>query len=314
MLFHPLRPAFVQALHVQNHTPESYTEAPAHAALRTYLRPTDRIVLAAHARAAQLLVRLAVRTSAKAERGLVVHRASSRVVEGCQEPSDNDGTIHVCHVDFLTFASSSTQSHHIAIVELPHVFTLHKWSCALVVFPPCAHHVHAVCEELQDELGARVSISVQRATAIAFTPLMVSYAKRARALVTQLTQWTVARIARQLSAVTRTVTARVPVPHDSWWCAYTLGVVLDAHSAAHATRLHTAAITPPSSVTRHANELYLTFANDPTTTQLLDGNALLTVERLHAEHILLAPLWRHVDAVCRALFKDSSQRCMRSVV
>ena len=306
MLFYPLRPAFVQAL--QQPIVPYHTDTTAHAALRTYLRPTDHIVLAAHARAAQLLVRLAVRTlhecapSDKAARGLVVHRASSRVVEDGCAPSD--GTIHVRHVDFLTFASSSTQSHHIAIVELPHVFTLHTWSCALVVFPPCAHHVHAVCEELQDELGARVSLSVQRATAIAFTPLMVSYATRARALVTQLTQWTVARIARRLSTVTRTVTARAPAPHDNWWCAYTLGVVLDAHSAAHATRLHTAAITP-SSVTRHANELYLTFANDPTTTQLLDGNVLLTVERLHAEHILLAPLWRHVDAVCSALFKNS---------
>ena len=213
----------------------------------------------------------------------------------CRRTVARPWQLHTCEMRLLTFAPPpiATKTRDAACSRSP-------WSCALVVPTVCAPRTRCA-----KAATARCTCACPCSGRRLPSPLMVSHAS-ARALFAA-DPVTVARIARRLSTVTAPSRA---APHNVV-VRRTLGVVLDAHS--HATRLHTAAITPPSSITRHANELYLTFANDLTTTQLLDGNVLLTVARLHAEHILLAQVVAaRMRFVLRHLKKQ--QRCTCSFI
>lgn len=329
MLFAPIRPAFVQALHSHLHISSSTTPKPptpditlVHALLRHYhphSLTSMRVLVGAHARAVRMLLHLAVRTlnecgdndgavveASNAHTTLVVHRSPDTAARATYAST----TVHATCTDYPTLVTSGEETyppHHVLLLDLPHVFTQGVWSCAFALFPPHAHHVHAVCCELQHELGACVPPNVQRAAATAFTPPMLQYATNARTLVARLTEWVGARFAeaaRARGGGGGGVSVRAPAPLDSWWCPYTCGVVLVAYSKAHAKRLvqrlQQRRNVQSGTVHSKAHEVHIVFADH----RLVDGNALLAhLSSVRRDHPLLRALWKHVDAVLADTFE-----------
>ena len=331
MLFAPIRPAFVQALHTHPHVPDTtaFTSVPTipditltQALLRHYhphLPSSTRVLVGIHARAVRMLLHLAVRTlnecgdevaeGTKAHATLVMHHSSShRSVDTTSATPTATTNVHATCTDYATLVTSVEETyppHHVLLLDLPYIFTQGVWSCAFALFPPHTHHVHAACCELQNELGACVPLHVQRAAAFAFTSPMIQYATNARALVALLTEWVVARFAAATKTRCRSgVSVRAPAPLDSWWCPYTCGVVLMAYSKAHANRLaqrlqQRCGIQSGTMCTK-AHEVHIIFAEQ----RLVNGNAFLAhLSYIRSDHPLLRAFWKHVDAVIADTFK-----------